>query len=225
MAAVHDGGIGEDKQLPLDAGEQRVDVAARQVRAADGPLKQHVAREHHAVAHETHAPGRVPRGVPDGKGQPAHPHVVAVREGVVGRRHLLRAEPEGFGLLRYVVVEEPVGWVEKHRRPRFGGDAPDAQHVIEVGMGEPHGDRPRAGRGHVLENETGLLARIDDGALARLLVDHEVAVLEKSAVGDLHDLHEAAAAFVFAFSCSRRAARYFSTAIAAVVASPTAVVT
>src|SRR4029077_14297049 len=52
------------------------------------------------------------------------------------------------------------------------------------------------------------------------LVDHQVTVLDELPAGDLDDVHAGTLAWV-----SRQDARYFSTAIAAVVASPTAVVT
>src|SRR3989441_2401635 len=163
------------------------------------------------------------RRVTDGEGQPAHSSHVTVGEGRVGGRHGGGGYSERLRLLGDVVVQRAVGGVQIHGRPRGGGYARHAQDVIEVGMREPHGDRARPSCAHLFENEAGLLPWIDDGALARGLVDHEVAVLEERAVGDGNDLHEAAAAFVFACSRSRRAATYFSTAIAAVVASPTAV--
>src|SRR5207245_3353704 len=61
---------------------------------------------------------------------------------------------------------------------------------------------------------------VDDRARAARLVHDDVAVLGELAVGDRNDLHDA----IDARSFSRSAARYFAPAIAAVVASPTAVV-
>src|SRR2546428_8038852 len=110
--------------------------------------------------------------------------------------------------------------MEEDGRARLLPEARDAEHVIDVGVGEPDGDGLYARSREVVGDERGLLAGIDDGALAGRLVDHEVAVLDEAAVGDLDDLHEATVARSF----SRSPARYFSTAIAAVVASPTAVV-
>src|SRR5207244_8481117 len=48
MTAVHHGGIGQDQQLALDAPDQRVEVRAREIGAADGSREQDVAREDHA---------------------------------------------------------------------------------------------------------------------------------------------------------------------------------
>src|SRR5207249_7924592 len=69
-------------------------------------------------------------------------------------------------------------------------------------------------------DEVRFLPGIDDRASAARLVHDDVAVLGELAVGDRNDLHDATDARSF----SRSAATYFSTAIAAVVASPTAVV-
>src|SRR2546430_14131370 len=85
---------------------------------------------------------------------------------------------------------------------------------------DPDRGGARARAGDLVENAARLLARIDDGAFGRRLVDNEIGVLDERAVGNLNDSHEPTAAFSF----SRNAARYFSTAIAAGVASPTAVV-
>src|SRR4029077_785999 len=72
----------------------------------------------------------------------------------------------------------------------------------------------------LVEDDPGGFAGVDHRALARGLIDHEVAVLDELRVGDGDDFH-ATVAFSF---FSRSLARYFSTAMAAVVASPTAVV-
>src|SRR5205814_9556918 len=71
MAAVHDGRIGQRKQLALDTPEQRVEVTPRQIGSTDRSLKQHVAAERDALPFEHDAPGRVPRGVPDAERQSA----------------------------------------------------------------------------------------------------------------------------------------------------------
>src|SRR5262245_35275591 len=72
----------------------------------------------------------------------------------------------------------------------------------------------------LVQDQPGFFTRIHDGALARLLVHHEVAVLGEHAVRNRDDRHF----LPLPSPCSRSALRYFSTAIAAVVASPTAVV-
>src|SRR3989454_8700306 len=74
MAAVHDGGIRQHEQLPLDALAEGLEVPARKVGTADGPGEQHVAGEHDAVPHETHAPGGMARGMAHREHALPHPH-------------------------------------------------------------------------------------------------------------------------------------------------------
>src|SRR5207248_9874206 len=94
------------------------------------------------------------------------------------------------------------------------------RQLADVGRGQPNRHGFPARRRNLVDNQPRLHARIDDGALAAGFIDDEVAVFQELAVRDRYDLHEA----MPAFSRSRKAVRYFSTAIAAVVASPTAVV-
>src|SRR6266699_390892 len=105
------------------------------------------------------------------------------------------------------------------RGPRIGLEPRDAQHVVDVRVREPDPDRPHGFGLELVRDQARVLAGVDDRALGRRFVDHEVAVLDELAVRDLHDPHSGTA-----WRSSRTAARYFSTAIAAVVASPTAVV-
>ncbi len=85
--------------------------------------------------------------------------------------------------------------------------------MVDMRVCEPDGNRLRARFPELMEDQAGLFTGIDDGALARLLVDNEVAILGEHAVRDRDDLHFLPLAL-----------RNFSTAMAAVVASPTAVV-
>src|SRR4029077_12821137 len=91
---------------------------------------------------------------------------------------------------------------------------------IDVGVGQPDGHGVHTCRGHLVGDQAGLLARVDDGAFAAGVIDDEVAVFDELPVGDGDHLHDATPAF----SRSRTAVRYFSIAIAAVVASAPAVV-
>src|SRR3989454_10635241 len=52
MAGVHDGRIGQRKQLALDARDQRPEIAAGKVGPADGALKQDVRSEERRVGKE-----------------------------------------------------------------------------------------------------------------------------------------------------------------------------
>ena len=89
-----------------------------------------------------------------------------------------------------------------------------------MGVREPDGHRPRAGLLDLVKDQARFFPGIHNRALARLLVHDHVRVFGKHAVWDLDD-------HCFGLPsrcCSRSDLRYFSTAIAAVVASPTAVV-
>src|SRR5213083_704320 len=226
MPAVHDGRIRQRKQLALDAFEQGVEVAPRQVGPPDRSLKQHIAPERHALACEHDTPGRVPGDVTDAERESPDPQLVAVGELAVGRRQRLGAHAEGEGLLRDVVVQRAVRRMQEDGDPGIGLEPRDAEHVVEVRVGEPDPDRPDALGLQLVGDQTCFLARVDDRALGRRFVDHEVAVLDELAVRDLYDPHSLNAWRAWRTNCgsSRSAARYFSTAIAAVVASPTAVV-
>ena len=100
---------------------------------------------------------------------------------------------------------------------RDGGHAED---VIDMRMGEPDRHRSRAGLLDFVKDQTRFLTRIHNRALARLRVHDQIRILGKHAVRDLND-HFLGLPSCW---CSRSDLRYFSTAIAAVVASPTAVV-
>src|SRR2546430_8873149 len=220
MPAVHDGRIRERKQLALDALQERLEVAAGQVGPPDRALEQHVPGERHTVSLEHDAARRMARGVAHVELERAHPQQVAVGERAIGRGERSGAHAEGTRLLRHVVVQQPVARVEVHGRAGVGLEPGNAEHVVDVSMSQPNRHGFHARIRNLVGDQARLLARIDDGAFAAGFIDDEIAVFDELAVRDRHDFHEA----VPAFSRSRKAARYFSTAIAAVVASPTAVV-
>ena len=160
--------------------------------------------------------------MPDLEAQPAHAQACTVGQVVIWRRQPFRGrEPKPGGLVGHRVVQRPVGGMEPDRGPRVRRDFRHAEDMVEMCVRQPNGNRRRACLLDLVQDQAGLFARIHDGALTGLLVDDEVAVLGEHAVGNLNDLH-----FWRLPSpcCSRNALRYFSTAIAAVVASPTAVV-
>jgi len=78
------------------------------------------------------------------------------------------------------------------------------------------------GRG---EKALGLLAGVDQDRLGRIGVVDEIAILCELPVGERNDREGRGRQLTSAGARVRRSAKYFSTAIAAVVASPTAVVT
>src|SRR3989475_611616 len=114
----------------------------------------------------------------------------------------------------------PLRGVQIHGRAGLPLEAGHPHHVVEVRVRQPDRDgRDVEGRDPV-GDEIRFLPGIDDRASAARLVHDDVAVLGELAVRDRNDLHDATDARSF----SRSPATYFSTAIAAVVASPTAVV-
>jgi len=127
-------------------------------------------------------------------------------------------------LLGQLVVEPAVGGVEIDRRAGLPADGGDAEDVIEMRMSEPDRGDPAVTLRGCVEEQPGLLAGVDQNGCGVLRIVDEVAVLREPTVRNDDDLERwcrqaAASARVF------RSVRYFSTAMAAVVASPTAVVT
>src|SRR2546423_14988225 len=108
------------------------------------------------------------------------------------------------------------------RGPRIGLEPWDAQHVVDVRVREPDPDRPDGFGLELVRDQARFLAGVDDRALGRRFVDHEVAVLDELAVRDLHDPHSLTAwrAWRTNGGSSRSAARDFSTAIAAGPGAP-----
>src|SRR5256885_16095924 len=110
------------------------------------------------------------------------------------------------------------------RGPRIGLEPWDAQHVVDVRVREPDPDRPDGFGLELVRDQARFLAGVDDRALGRRFVDHEVAVLDELAVRDLHDPHSLTAwrAWRTNGGSSRSPPRDFSTAIAAGAAAPRA---
>ena len=138
----------------------------------------------------------------------------------IGRRQWSRRrESEPDGLIGDGVIQRAVGGMQPDGSAGFGGNAGNPDDMVDVRVCQPDRNRLRPRCLHLIQDQTGLFTRIHNGTLASLLVHDEIAVLGEHAVGDRNDFH-----FVPFPSPSRSALRYFSTAIAAVVASPTAVV-
>lgn len=134
-------------------------------------------------------------------------------------------EPKERALFGHLIVERAVGGVQVDRGSGALSNAADAEHVVEMRVGQP--DRRDAAvclrRGG--EKALGLLAGVDHDGLGRIGMVDEVAILCELPVGERNYCEARDRQLTSAGARLRRSARYFSTAIAAVVASPTAVVT
>src|SRR5439155_998602 len=153
-------------------------------------------------------------------------HVTAVRTGVLAPPGLgkdFRSTPQaGRPLSRDGGRRRGRGWCAALvlRSFRVHGCCTRWWNPGEVGRRTPDRRGLHGGGAHLGEHPTCLFACVNDCALGGELIDHELAVLDELAVPARDDLHDTAPAFSLSFTV----ARYFSTAIAAVVASPTAVV-
>src|SRR6266480_489704 len=165
----------------------------------------------------------MPGCVPHLEAQRADLHVLTGRERTIGWGQRVReCQAKGGRLRRRRIVEWPVGRMQRNGRAGLGCYVGHTHDMIDVRVGQPDRVRLPPGLFDLMENEPRLLTRIDDDAATCVLVDDEIGILCERAVGDRNDVHGFAAPATWPFS--RNALRYFSTAIAAVVASPTAVV-
>src|SRR3989441_6961155 len=76
MPAVHDGRIRQRKQLALDALQQGVEVAPRQIGPPDRSLKQYVAAEHYAFPLDHDTAGGMAGGVTNAERESSNPQLV-----------------------------------------------------------------------------------------------------------------------------------------------------
>ncbi len=150
-----------------------------------------------------------------------------MRQPAIGLGQRIQPDPEPLRLALRILVQQSILGMQQNRHVVPCANCGNSEHVIDVGVGEPDGlESP--GPGAKLRQEHGrLLARVHDDRLAGPGVGHQVAVLGELAVGQRDDI-EAVWQHAHAWTAipwALRSVRYFSTAIAAVVASPTAVVT
>jgi hypothetical protein len=128
-------------------------------------------------------------------------------------------------LLRQLVVEPAIRRMEVDRGGSRSPDCGYAKDVIEVSVGEPDGANAPAVPDRRSEELVCLLARVDQDGIGRFGVEYQVAVLRELAIGNRNDVEAECRQAASTATRALRSVRYFSTAIAAVVASPTAVVT
>jgi hypothetical protein len=102
-------------------------------------------------------------------------------------------------------------------------DLRDAEDVVEVSMGEPDPADPPPALLRRGQEERRLFTGINQDGVGTGRIEDQIAVLGELAIGQADDAQRSGQAAVSA--AASRALRNFSTAMAAVVASPTAVVT
>lgn len=149
-------------------------------------------------------------------------HLVSVVQPLVRNPVTFDLEAPGRGLLRPQDEQRDVQLMDKDRHLESLPDRGHRSDVIEVGMRQPDG--PEAGSGGLdCRNQAGSLGtRVDQNGISRPGIPDEVRVgLQRTDGDDFNRGHSGQPEA----TALRRAVRYFSAAIAAVVASPTAVVT
>lgn len=209
-----------------DGGQQGGRIAAREIYPTHRLTKQDVATEHHPVPDETDAARRVPRGMPHLKLEPPHCEVVVVMKIVVRGGYGLSAQAEPRRLLGNVVVQLPVVGMEIDRRSGGLLDGGHAGDVVDVGVGQPDAFEIPPPLPDDVEELVSVLTRVDDDGIFRVRISYQIAVLLKLPIGKANDDRSGLRGSQAGSRTGSwvRSLRYFSMAITAVVASPTAVV-
>src|SRR5688572_25606533 len=213
---------------PLQGAFELCTIGEGKVRAAHRAGEQTVAHERDTVTVDRDVARGVSRHVNDGEAERPDVQGVAVGQVMIGRGRLLHAEPEHEPVLCSAIVDGALARVDGDRHRGLTDDSGDGTDVVHVRVGQP--DRVELGPivAHGLEQALWLVAWIDEHRATSGLVDDEICVLLQRAHGQRPNDHTAYPPLDS--SCGSRwpflsAVRYFSAAIAAVVASPTAVVT
>lgn len=200
-------------------------ITQRKIRSADGPREQNVAAEHDALADECDVTRRVSGDVHNAKLERAKTqHIAFSQRALRERRHV-----EGNLIHRSNVgaafVDRPILRMHEYRHIELALDRSDAADVINVRVREPNGSKIHFTGAHDVRKLSAAVARIYKDGVSRMTVLEEVGVLLEWTDDKGLDVHALAASEVDGDATSRSAVRYFSAATAAVVASPTAVVT
>ncbi len=151
--------------------------------------------------------------------------LVALAQRSIGERTEFERDAVVLGRLGPEVVDGEVVVVHEDRHIAPALDRGDAADVVEVCVRKPDRLQLVARLVDGVEQRVAFVAGIDQDGNPRRLVGDEVAVLLEGSHHEAFDLHDAPPAVASAFWRSLRKVRYFSAATAAVVASPTAVVT
>ena len=198
-------------------------VAQGQVRPTYGAGKQAIADERDAVTMDRHVSGRMPRGVHHGERQPTQCETLTFDKAL--RRHFIAIERKPIGRrLKGTGLEDPdVGLVKVDRNREMGSNRPHCADMVEMGVRQPDRTELRLGLFDCGDQLIAIITRVDDCRVTTVAVHDEVRVFLQRP-GLERDDFENRGVHAVAIA-ARRAVRYFSAAIAAVVASPTAVVT
>lgn len=165
----------------------------------------------------------MPWRVHHGERQSAEPETLTLEKPLTRHFITLEREPIRGGLKRPGLEHRDIGLVKVHGDVEVLAQRLHGTNVIEVGVRQPDGPQSDPDLFYSGDQPNCVIARIDQRRVEALAIPHEVRVFLKRAGLERDDLerwrgHADNAA-------SRRAARNFSAAMAAVVASPTAVVT
>ena len=200
----HDDVVGERQDLVGQAAQHRRVVAAGQVGAADGAGEEEVAGEHQlrdvllrVRRAERHRALGVAGGVVDDEPQAGQLELGEVRQlaHVVGLGPRVVAAEQHLGGLgahpgHRVAEQVAVAGVDPGGRVVGAGDRRDAPHVVDVPVGDEHADGLEAVLAHHLGDAVGgVLAGIDDHALAAGTRRHDVAVGPPGSGGEASDEH------------------------------------
>src|SRR5262245_8878967 len=178
--------VAEDEQPLADRADERVVVAAWEVRAPDRALEEHVAhqREARRTVEEDHVAGGVARAVLDLELELADRHALAALEPAVGlegasleakQRRLLRQAVDPEALLELGSLD---------RQPEALGEVARGARVVDVPVREQDLLELDPARGR--EQALGLAARIDQRPAAAPAAAQDAAVLPEGRDG--HDL-------------------------------------
>ena len=227
MARVHPGFIRQAEQLAADAFHQGGVVPARQIGPSDRSLEEHVPTQHGTGSNETHVARGMSRRVPHHNNGVAQPKLLPVLELVLRRGRPHEPQPEPQTLLGQLIVQGAIGGMQVNRCARGRVNLRDTEDVIEMRVSKPDRGDPPVSFGGGGKKAVHLLARVDQNRVLSLGRGEQVAVLRELAVQERDNLEPGGRCAQAASAApeSLRCLRYFSTAMAAVVASPTAVVT
>src|SRR5690606_8351323 len=169
-------------------------VAAREVRATDRPVEQHVAHDGEPrLAMEEHdMPRRVAGAMDDLERLLAEGDGVAVLEPAVGLERVEPRKAEALALLRQLRDPEGVLALRPLDRHRVtAGELGSLPAMVDVAVGEQDLLDVRPELSQRVVDAVEIAARVDDGGAAGFLAAQHGAVLRERGHGNDHQLHGA----------------------------------